>query len=233
MYNNLIQKQTNMIAQSAQLVKNRIISVCSKINKSPSEITIIAVSKNRALREIKEVIDAGISDIGENRVQEALLKFSKLPTVKWHMIGHLQENKAKDAVRIFDLIHSVDSESLAIEIDKQAAKIKKVQDILIQVNTSGEESKFGLRLNEVAEVILKIRPLENVAIKGLMTIAPLVNDPEKVRLYFRSLRELREKLLNLNIVNSTMLLSMGMSDDFEVAIEEGADIIRIGRAIYE
>jgi hypothetical protein len=150
------------------------------------------------------------------------------------MVGHLQSNKVKDAVKIFELIHSVDSEELALEIDKQAAKINKVQDILIQVNTSGEESKFGLKPDEAIEAILKIRTLKNVAVKGLMTIAPLVDNPEKVRLYFRRLKELRDKIYELRVTSyESLALSMGMSDDFEVAIEELADIIRIGRAIYE
>jgi pyridoxal phosphate enzyme (YggS family) len=222
-----------MIKENILEVRERVAGACAKSNRGPKEITIVAASKGRSPEEIQEVIAAGINDIGENRVQEALLKCRQLSAVKWHMVGHLQTNKVKDAVKIFDLIHSVDSEDLALEIDKQAAKINKAQDILIQVNISGEESKFGLRPEQAIEAILKIRTLKNVAVKGLMTIVPLVDNPEKVRLYFRALRELRDKIYSLKLTAYNLQLSMGMSDDFEVAIEEGADIVRIGRAIYE
>jgi hypothetical protein len=230
-----------MIKENIRKVKEHIALACVKAKRDPNEITIVAVSKNRAPEEVKEAIEAGITDIGENKVQEALLKFRQLSTltlqpsaVKLHMVGHLQTNKVKDAVKVFDLIHSVDSEGIALEIDKQAAKINKVQDILIQVNTSGEESKFGLHPGALIETFLIIKALKNVSIKGLMTIAPLVDNPEKVRLYFRRLKELRDKIYELRVTSyESLVLSMGMSDDFEVAIEEGADIIRIGRAIYE
>jgi hypothetical protein len=229
-----------MIKENIRKVKERIALACVKAKRDPNEITIVAISKNRAPEEVKEAIEASITDIGENKVQEALLKFRQLSAfrlqpsaVKLHMVGHLQTNKVKDAVKVFDLIHSVDSEGIALEIDKQAAKINKVQDILIQVNTSGEESKFGLYPETLIETFLIIKALKNVSIKGLMTIAPLVDNPEKVRLYFRRLRELRDKVYNLRLTTYDLRLSMGMSDDFEVAIEEGADIIRIGRAIYE
>ena len=224
-----------MIAENIRLVRERIAKACARAGRDPAQITIVAISKNRSAEEVGEVIGAGITDIGENKLQEARLKADsrKLKAVRWHMVGHLQSNKVKDAVKIFDLIHSVDSEDLAQEIDNQAAKISKVQDILIQVNTSAEESKFGLRPKQVAETISIMRGLKNIRISGLMTIAPLVSDPEKVRLYFRALRELRDKIIELRLMTYDLRLSMGMSDDFEVAIEEGADIVRIGRAIYE
>jgi hypothetical protein len=225
-----------MIADNIRGVRERIAQACAKAGRDPAQITIVAISKNRSAEELGEAIQAGITDIGENKIQEARLKADSrnLKAVRWHMVGHLQSNKVKDAVKIFELIHSVDSEELALEIDKQAAKINKVQDILIQVNTSGEESKFGLKPDEAIEAILKIRTLKNVAVKGLMTIAPLVDNPEKVRLYFRRLKELRDKIYELRVTSyESLALSMGMSDDFEVAIEELADIIRIGRAIYE
>jgi len=224
-----------MIAENIRLVRERIAKACARAGRDPAQITIVAISKNRSAEEVGEVIGAGITDIGENKLQEARLKADsrKLKAVRWHMVGHLQSNKVKDAVKIFDLIHSVDSEDLAQEIDKQAAKISKVQDILIQVNTSGEESKFGLSPKQAIEAILKIRTLKNLSVKGLMTIAPLVDNPEKVRLYFRALRELRDSIYQLQVTSYQLpFLSMGMSDDFEVAIEEGADIVRIGRAIY-
>jgi pyridoxal phosphate enzyme (YggS family) len=224
-----------MIADNIRGVRERITKACVRCGRDPAKITLVAISKNRSAEEVEEVIQAGITDIGENKLQEARLKADSgnLKAVRWHMVGHLQSNKVKEAVKIFDLIHSVDSQELAQEIDKQAAKVNKVQDILIQVNTSGEESKFGLRPKQVAETISIMRGLKNIRIAGLMTIAPLVSDPEKVRLYFRALRELRDKIVELRITTYDLQLSMGMSDDFEVAIEEGADIVRIGRAIYE
>ena len=230
-----------MIKENVSSIRQRILRVCSKINQDAGKITIIAVSKGRALEQIREAIEAGISDIGENRVQEAILKYNNLTPnaqhltpIKWHMVGHLQANKVKDAVRIFDLIQSVDSVRLAEEIDKQADKINKIQDILIEIKTSPEESKFGLKPDEVPGVIKEIAKLKNINIKGLMTIAPLVDNPEKTRPYFRILRELRDKINALRVTSYELrVLSMGMTDDFEVAIEEGANMIRIGRAIFE
>ncbi|MDP2938140.1 MAG: YggS family pyridoxal phosphate-dependent enzyme [Candidatus Omnitrophota bacterium] len=223
-----------MIKENVSRIRQQILKVCSKINQDPGKITIIAVSKGRGAEEIKEAIAAGITDIGENKVQEALAKHKelstidyRLSTVKWHMVGHLQTNKVKDAVKIFDLIQSVDSVRLAEEIDKQADKINKIQDILIEIKTSPEESKFGLKADEAIEVIEDIVKLKNINIKGLMTIAPLVDNPEKTRPYFRLLRELRDR------VNELRVLSMGMTEDFQIAIEEGSNMIRLGRAIFE
>lgn len=216
----------------------------------PAGVTIVAVSKGRSIEEIKEAVRAGVTDIGENKVQEALLKYrelqapnSQLPTIKWHMAGRLQTNKAKDAVKIFDLIQSVDSLHLAVEIDKQAAKINKIQDILIEIKTSPEATKSGLSPEQAIPVIKEIAKLKNISIKGLMTIAPAVGDPEKARPYFRMLRELQDKIrfavCGLRFASLTAnrypltILSMGMTDDFKVAIEEGATMVRLGRAIFE
>jgi hypothetical protein len=230
-----------MIKENLAKIKERILKVCSRINRNPEEITVVAVSKGRTAEQIKEVIEAGITDIGENKIQEALSKFNelstidyRLSTIKWHMVGHLQTNKIKDAVRIFDLIHSVDSLRLAQEIDKQAAKIHKVQDVLIEVNTSGETTKFGINPEKLPELVKSISELKNIRLLGLMNIAPIVDNPEKTRPYFRKLKELRDQtnaLLTIDYRLST--LSMGMTDDFEVAIEEGATVIRLGRAIFE
>jgi len=201
---------------------------------------LVAVSKNRTLEQIKEAIGDSISDIGENKVQEALIKYSAIRNtqyaqrIKWHLVGHLQTNKAKDAVKIFDLIHSVDSLRLAQEIDKQAAKINKVQEILIEVKTSPEEAKSGLQPEEAIGVIKEISVLKNIRILGVMTIAPLVDDPEKARPYFRILAELKEKINALGATqNPIQVLSMGMTNDFEIALEEGSNMLRIGRAIFE
>lgn len=227
-----------MIRENILRIKQRISCICSKINQDPNKITIVAVSKGRSPEQIKEAIAAGIMDIGENRVQEALSKYSDMQhatcnmRLRLHMVGHLQTNKVREAVKIFDLIQSVDSIRLAQEINKQAARMNKVQDILIQVNTSGETSKFGLKPDETIKVINEIVKLKNINIKGLMAIAPLVANPEEARPYFRQLREL---LKNLSSILNTQysILSMGMTDDFEVAIEEGANMIRLGRAIFD
>ena len=237
-----------MIKESILRINAQILRVCSKINKNPEEISIVTVSKGRSPQEIKEVILAGITDIGENRVQEALLKYQELSAisspilagrqelsvVKWHMVGHLQTNKVKEAVKIFDLIQSVDSLHLAAEIDKQAAKINKIQDILIEIKTSTEATKLGLKPDKAIEVIKEIVRLKNINIKGLMTIAPLAGDPEKARPYFRMLRELRDEINQLSAESFQLkVLSMGMTDDFEVAIQEGSNMVRLGRAIFE
>ncbi len=230
-----------MIKDSILKIRERISSSCSKINQDPGKIALIAISKSRSIEQIKEAIEAGIIDIGENRVQEALIKHdklqtpsSKLPAPKWHMVGHLQTNKAKDAVKIFDLIQSVDSVRLAEEIDKQAAKINKIQDILIEIKTSSEESKFGLKADESIEAITGINKFKNINIKGLMTIAPIVDNPKESRHYFKMLRELRDKINELRVTSYELrVLSMGMTDDFEIAIEEGSNMVRLGRAIFE
>ena len=230
-----------MIQDAILNIRKRILRVCSKINKNPELITVVAVSKGRTIEQIKEVIDAEITNIGENRIQEALVKYNelqatgyKLQATRWHMVGHLQTNKVKDAVRIFDLIQSVDSLHLAQEIDKQAAKINKIQDILIEVKTSPEATKFGLKPPEVIEVTKELAKLKNINIIGLMTIAPIMDNPKETRPYFRRLREILEEINTISITqNALQILSMGMTEDFEVAIEEGANMLRLGRAIFE
>ena len=172
--------------------------------------------------------------MGENRVQDLVAKYNIIgDKAVWHLIGHLQTNKVKSAVRIASLIHSVDSIRLAKEIDREAQKIGKTQEILIQVNISAEASKFGIKPEESFNLIKEITLYQNINIKGLMTIAPEAGDPEQARQYFRALRELRDKLVALQPrPNNLQLLSMGMSDDFQVAIEEGSNMVRIGRAIF-
>jgi len=231
-----------MIRENVSRIRQRILKVCSKIDQDPGKITIIAVSKGRTIEQMKEVVEAGITDIGENRAQEAVIKYKGLITselgnsraIKWHMVGHLQTNKVKDAVRIFDLIQSVDSVRLAEEIDKQADKINKIQDILVEIKTSPEESKFGLKPDEAIKVIKDIVRLKNINIKGLMTIAPAGDDPEKARPYFRMLREFEDKINELRVTSyKSGVLSMGMTDDFEIAVEEGSNMVRLGRAFFE
>jgi len=216
-----------MIRENIEKVRQRVFDVCTRINTDPSKVAIVCVAKGRLVEEILEVVSSGINHIGENRVQEALEKYKQIPDVKWHMVGHLQSNKVRDALRIFDLIHSVDSVSLARQINQQALKINKIQDILLEVKTSLEASKSGFKPEALAKACEEIAKFQNVKIKGLMTIASLVDQVDQARPYFSQLRQLRDQL------NPGWLLSMGMSSDFEVAIEEGADIIRLGRVIFE
>jgi len=215
-----------MIKENIEKVKARINEVCLRIKADPGKIVIVCVAKGRPVKQVLEAVNSGLKNIGENRVQEALEKYERVSGACWHMVGHLQSNKIKDALKIFDLIHSVDSLDLAQEINKQALKINKIQDVLLEVKTSGELTKFGFQLDALADAVGEITKLKNVNVKGLMTIAALADNSDESRPYFAKLRQLRDKL------NPHWLLSMGMSDDFSVAIEEGADIIRIGRRIF-
>ncbi len=224
-----------MIADNLKDVTQRIARSCEKSGRPSGDVKLLCVTKEAGMNEIEEVLSLGIKDIGENRVQDALFKYKAIGNrANWHLIGHLQTNKAKGAVKIFSLIHSVDSVHLAKEIDKEAEKINKVQDILVQVNVLGEKSKFGFAPYEVAEFFKKVSLYPNISILGLMTIAPEVDDPQNARPYFRKLRELRDELNPIpNTQYPIRILSMGMSNDFEVAIEEGTNIVRVGRAIFK
>lgn len=220
------------IEKNLNSVKQRIVSACKKSGRLSEDVRLVCVTKLASAGEIEEALRLGVANLGENRVQDASAKYAVIGgRAKWHLVGHLQTNKAKDAVKIFSLIHSIDSLRLAKEVDGQAAKIGKVQDILIQVNMSGEEAKFGIKPRETDILIKELSSYRNIDIKGLMTIAPEVDDPETVRPYFRALRELRDKI---NAIRNTQytILSMGMTNDFEIAIEEGANMVRIGRAIF-
>ncbi len=184
---------------------------------------------------VREAIEAGVTDLGENYIQEAREKFNTLANlpVAWHFIGHLQSNKAKYAVRMFDLIHSVDSLKLATALDRYAEKIDRVQPILIQVNVAREDSKSGIYAEEALPLVKAVAGMKNISLQGLMTIPPYFNAPEKVRPFFAALRELRDRIRKEGIANIEMNeLSMGMTGDFEAAIEEGATMVRIGTAIF-
>jgi len=200
----------------------------------PYSVRLVAVSKTVAADIVKEAIAAGVTTVGENYVQEAREKFKVLVQypLSWHFIGHLQSNKAKYAVRLFDLIHTVDSLKLALELDKQAAKVDKVQQILVQVNISGEDTKSGISADEAPRLISEISRMENIALKGLMTMPPYFYQPEKVRPFFAALRRLRDQIEQTQPNVSLTELSMGMTGDFEVAIKEGATLVRIGTAIF-
>ena len=224
-----------MITDRLKKIEERIKLAAEACGRRPEEIRLVAVSKTMPKEKLVEAVEAGVETLGENYVQEAREKFNDLYTmpVSWHFIGHLQRNKAKYVVKIFDLIHSVDSLKLAREINKQAQKINKIQDILIQVNISEESTKSGARAEQTLEIIREISRLENVAIKGLMTMPPFFNAPERVRPFFKALRELRDRIKKKNMPNVSMdELSMGMTGDFDVAIQEGATLVRIGTAIF-
>jgi len=216
-------------------VENRIRKSAIDCQRDPQSIRLVTVSKTMSTKRVKEAIDAGVEILGENYIQEAREKidrFSSYP-VSWHFIGHLQTNKAKYAVRLFDLIHSVDSLKLAVELNKQAKKIDKVQDILIQVNAGQEVSKTGASPEEAFDLIKNIDRLDNLCLRGLMTMPPFFNAPQKVRPYFSSLCDLRDRIKAVIQTSIPMNeLSMGMTNDFEVAIEEGATLLRIGTAIF-
>ncbi len=222
-----------MIKERVIKVKERVSQSCKRAGRDPAEVTIVAVSKGRSFDEIRQAVEAGLTIIGENRIQEARGKVEQFtlssqngPAVHWHMIGHLQTNKAAEAVRMFGLIQSVDSLRCAEAIDKEAAKIGKQQDVLIEIKTSPEATKYGILPVEAKGFVEEISALKNIHIRGLMTIAPIVDNPEQARPYFHKLRDL------LDVLNRQTILSMGMTDDFEIAIEEGATMVRLGRAIF-
>jgi pyridoxal phosphate enzyme (YggS family) len=223
------------LKQRLEQIKARIREAAETCERDADSIRLVAVSKTIPAETVKEAVEAGVTILGENYVQEARDKFNTLVhyPVSWHFIGHLQTNKAKYAVRLFDLIHSVDSLKLARELNKQAAKVDKIQQILVQVNISGEETKTGIRADAAIELISAISQLENLSIKGLMTMPPYFYQPEKVRPFFAALRQLRDQIKEKSIAAVSMEeLSMGMTGDFEVAIEEGATLVRIGTAIF-
>ncbi len=222
------------IRENLERIREKIRVKSELVGRDPQEITLVAVTKTVEADRIEEAIAAGVNIIGESRVQEAKEKYRKVESkIIWHLVGHLQRNKAKDAVKIFDLIHSVDSTKLAKEIDKQAKKVGKIQKILVEVNASGEESKYGLSPEEVITFLKEVSGFPNIKVEGLMTMAPFYENPQDCRPYFRKLRELREEIKAENIKDVEMVyLSMGMSSDFEVAIEEGSNMVRIGKAIF-
>ncbi len=223
------------IAENINRVMNRIRNAAASCGRDPETVKMVAVTKTVEAGRIREAADAGLDCFGENYVQEAREKIEALSDadISWHFIGHLQSNKAKHTVGLFDLIHSVDSEKLARQIDKQAAKRGLVQKILVQVNVGGEEQKSGVDEEAAAELVRGIAGLENVSVQGLMTMPPFFDEPEKVRPCFRRLTQLREEIAAQNIAGTEMKeLSMGMTGDFEAAIAEGATLVRIGTAIF-
>ncbi|MCC5911949.1 MAG: YggS family pyridoxal phosphate-dependent enzyme [Clostridiaceae bacterium] len=222
------------IAENLQIVKEQIEASAKKAARDPKDIQLIAVTKTVDVETINEAINLGVQCIGENKVQELTEKYDHIgEKVKYHMIGHLQKNKVKYIIDKVELIHSLDSYELALEIEKRAKNIEKVVDCLLQVNVSGEESKFGVAPEEAVPLLKKISELEHLHITGLMTMAPYMEDTEDARIYFKRLKTLSEEIDKMNLTNIDMeYLSMGMSNDFEVAIEEGANLVRVGSRIF-
>ena len=222
-----------MVRENLEKVR-KAVEASEKRSHREGKVTLIAVSKTKPAQMIREAYDAGQRDFGENRVQEIVDKYPDLPKdIKWHLIGHLQTNKVKYIIDKVTMIHSVDSLKLAEEISRQAVKAATCMDILIEVNVAEEESKFGVSVADTIELVRKISTLPGIRIRGLMTVAPFVSDPEENRAVFSTLRQLSVDIDSKNIDNVVMdCLSMGMSGDYEVAIEEGATFVRVGTSIF-
>lgn len=222
-----------MIRENLREVEEKISQACIRSGRDRSEVLLIAVSKTKPLEMIEEASGCNQVDFGENKVQELCTKYEKFPTLRWHMIGHLQRNKVRQVVGKAFLIHSVDSLRLAETIEAEAAKIGVTAKILLEVNVAEEESKFGLKMEEVIPLAEEISKMEHIHILGLMTIAPFVSDPEENRPIFRKLRQLSVDIKEKNMNNVDMdVLSMGMTNDYEVAVEEGATMVRVGTGIF-
>lgn len=223
-----------MVKENYNYVKQQVEETAKACGRDPKEVTLIAVSKTKPLENIEELIEIGVEDFGENKVQELCDKYEHVSQpVRFHLIGHLQTNKVKYIVDKACLIHSVDSLKLAQTIQKEAAKKQVIAQILIEVNVAEEDSKFGLHTEDVIPFIQEISTMPNLHVNGLMTIAPFVDDPEDNRKYFRTLKQLSLDITSKNIDNIDMnVLSMGMTNDYKVAIEEGATMVRVGTAIF-
>ena len=223
-----------MLKENLAEVQSRVEQACKRAGRDVAEVTLIAVSKTKPVTDLQEIYNAGVRDFGENKVQEMCDKMEKMPKdINWHMIGHLQRNKVKYIVGNVALIHSVDSYRLAEEINIQAKKKGIVVPILVEVNIADETTKFGVSKEDAMELVRQIASLDALSVKGLMTIAPYVVDPEENRAYFRKIKEISVDIDNQNIDNVSMdILSMGMTGDFEVAIEEGATMVRVGTGIF-
>ena len=223
-----------MVKENFIQVQNNIKKACEKAGRNPEEVTLIAVSNTKPVPMLEEAYEAGSRDFGENKVQEIMEKYPVLPAdIRWHMIGHLQRNKVKYIIDKAALIHSVDSLRLAEEISSQAKKKQVEADILIEVNIAQEESKFGTSRAEALSLVEAAAGLPNIHVKGLMTIAPFVENPEDNRKYFRQIKELSVDIIEKNIDNVSMsVLSMGMTGDYMVAVEEGATMVRVGTGIF-
>jgi pyridoxal phosphate enzyme (YggS family) len=214
---------------------SNIRAKCEKIRKNiPQNVTLVAATKERTAAEIQEAIDAGIEIVGENYVQEAVRKYQEIgDSAKWHMIGHLQRNKVRDALRIFSMIQSVDSLRLAREIDKRCEKSGRIMPVLLEINIAGEETKYGITPENAPDMVGQIAGFPNLQVEGLMTMEPYSDNPENSRPYFKRMKQLFDEIRSQNIPNAEMkILSMGMSGSYEVAIEEGSNMVRIGTKLF-
>ncbi len=223
-----------MLKENLKNVEEKIKKACTDAGRKREEVTLIAVSKTKPLDTLKEAYDLGVRVFGENKVKELVDKYDALPKdIHWHMIGHLQRNKVKYIIDKVDLIHSVDSLRLAEAIEKEAAKRGITVNILIEVNVAGEESKFGLAPEAVDEFVEAVAQFEHIRVKGLMTIAPFVENPEENRSVFTALKKLSVDIAKKNVDNvNVSMLSMGMTNDYQTAIEEGATMVRVGTGIF-
>jgi len=225
------------VAANVSRVRERIATAARRSGRRVEDVVLVAVSKGVDPSQVLAATGSGVTDFGENRVQEALPKITHVrlqvaEAVRWHLVGHLQRNKARQAVPLFDVIHSVDSVALAIAVDERARQAGRICDVLVQVNVASEPQKFGIAPDAVLTTLQSLIALSGIRVVGLMTIAPQVDHPEVARSVFRRLRELRDEAARAGGVSALVHLSMGMSEDFEVAVEEGATMVRIGRAIF-
>ena len=229
-----------MISARLKAIQEEISSVCSRLGRNPEDVTLVGVTKYTPVEAVIEAVEAGLCHIGENRVQDAKEKFAELDRrslapVK-HLIGHLQTNKVKEAVKLFDLIQSVDSIKLTGEIEKQAAKIGKTIDILVQVNIAGEEQKYGVSPDETDALVEEAASCEHIRVLGLMAMAPLTNDVDEIRHCFKGLKQMFDRYAEIYREHKNVrmqILSMGMTQDYVTALEEGSNMIRVGRAIFQ
>ncbi len=224
----------NYIKENIEVIKAKIAKAAERAGRKPEDVLLLAVTKTIDNERIREAVDAGLHELGENKVQEIMDKYDTLEReADWHMIGHLQTNKVKYIIDKVKLIHSVDSLKLAEEINKKAAKAGRVMDILVEINVADEESKFGITCENAEDIIKEMAKMENIKVRGLMTVAPFVEDGEENRGVFRRLRQLLVDINGKKIDNVNMdILSMGMTGDYEVAVEEGATIVRVGTGIF-
>jgi PLP dependent protein len=223
------------ISHRLKRIREKIAEAALRSGKNPEAIKIVGVTKTVSPESVEQAIKAGLKDLGGNYIQETLqtIQFLAPYDISWHFIGRLQSNKAKQAVLHFDLIHSTDSEKLAVEIDRQAGLNGKIQHVLIQVKTGQEDTKSGIAPKDAPELVRRISRLENISVRGLMTIPPFFDSPERVRPFFRAMNDLKKRIEDMGTMHVSMeTLSMGMTGDFEVAVEEGATLVRIGTAIF-
>jgi pyridoxal phosphate enzyme (YggS family) len=227
------EESTSDIERRYREVLHRIEAACGRSGRDPAQVKVVVVSKTQPLERVREAVGAGIRDFGENRSRELVEKADRLErNITWHFIGHMQTNKVRQVVGRASLIHSVDSERLAVAIAEEAAGRGIRQKVLLQVNVAEEESKSGLGVKDLPQALLNIMSMRSICVKGLMTIAPLTGDEDKIRRVFCGLRELRDETARLSPETDLELLSMGMTNDYEIAVEEGANLLRLGTAVF-